>query len=105
MALPSQASRVLAQAESGGFVVQSPQVSRDVIRLSRAVDRLTGSVIFAALLFGGVTLYEGRQDYLRAGYADPGGFDLVVGFVQVRQSPDLMRHRGFPARMQVGRDD
>ncbi len=61
IALPTQASRVLAQAESGGFIIQSPQVSRDVKRLSRAVDRLTGGVIFAALLFGGMTLYQAGQ--------------------------------------------
>ncbi|RJP54558.1 MAG: AarF/ABC1/UbiB kinase family protein [Anaerolineaceae bacterium] len=55
-ALPSQASRVLSQMESGGLTVQAPQVTSEVRGLSRSVDRLTGGVIFAALLVGGVML-------------------------------------------------
>jgi predicted unusual protein kinase regulating ubiquinone biosynthesis (AarF/ABC1/UbiB family) len=58
IALPSQASRVLAQAEGGGFVVQSPQISRDMRALMRAVDRLTGGMIFFGLLIGSVLLYN-----------------------------------------------
>jgi predicted unusual protein kinase regulating ubiquinone biosynthesis (AarF/ABC1/UbiB family) len=56
VALPSQASRVLAKIESGGLTVQSPQVTREVRALVRSVDRLTGGVVLAALLFGAVTL-------------------------------------------------
>lgn len=58
IALPSQASRVLAQTESGGLLVQSPQVSRDLRSLTRSVDRLTGGVIFLGLLLGGVLFYN-----------------------------------------------
>ncbi len=58
IALPSQASRMLAQAESGGVMVQSPQMSRDVRSLTRSVDRLTGGIIFLGLLLGGVSLYN-----------------------------------------------
>ena len=58
IALPSQASRVLAQSESGGLVVQSPQISRDVRSLMRSVDRLTGGIIFLGLILGGVSLYN-----------------------------------------------
>ena len=56
LALPGQTSRVLSQAESNGLMVQSPQVSREVRSLTHSVDRLTGSVLFAALLIGGVML-------------------------------------------------
>ncbi|MFZ5857441.1 MAG: ABC1 kinase family protein [Chloroflexota bacterium] len=55
-ALPSQASRVLTQMESGGLTVQSPQVTREVRAVARSVDRLTGGVVFAAMLMGGVML-------------------------------------------------
>ena len=58
IALPSQASRVLAQTESGGLMVQSPQMSRAVRSLTRSVDRLTGGIIFLGLLLGGVLLYN-----------------------------------------------
>jgi predicted unusual protein kinase regulating ubiquinone biosynthesis (AarF/ABC1/UbiB family) len=55
-ALPSQASRLIAQIESGGLVVQSPHLMHEVRTLGRSVDRLTGGVIFAALLVSGVML-------------------------------------------------
>ena len=58
IALPSQASRVLAQTESGGLMVQSPQMSRDMKSLTRSVDRLTGGLIFIGLLIGGVMFYN-----------------------------------------------
>jgi hypothetical protein len=56
IALPSQASRLIAQMESGGLVVQSPHLMHEVRTLGRSVDRLTGGVIFAALLVSGVML-------------------------------------------------
>jgi predicted unusual protein kinase regulating ubiquinone biosynthesis (AarF/ABC1/UbiB family) len=56
IALPSQASRLLSQMESGGLVVQTPQVTREVRTLGRSVDRLTGGIIFAALLVSGTAL-------------------------------------------------
>lgn len=61
VALPSQASRVLTQAEREGLLIRAPQVSRELRSLSRSVDRLSGSVLFAALLLGGIWLYEAGQ--------------------------------------------
>ena len=58
IALPSQASRVLAQTEGGGLLVQSPQMSRDVRSLTRSVDRLTGGIVFLGLLLSGISLYN-----------------------------------------------
>jgi predicted unusual protein kinase regulating ubiquinone biosynthesis (AarF/ABC1/UbiB family) len=58
IALPSQASRVFAQVEAGGLTVQSPQVTRQIRSLTGAVDRLTASVIFAALMLGAIMLYN-----------------------------------------------
>ena len=58
IALPSQASRVLAQTESGGLLVQSPQLNREMRSLTRSVDRLTGGIVFLGLLLGGVLLYN-----------------------------------------------
>jgi predicted unusual protein kinase regulating ubiquinone biosynthesis (AarF/ABC1/UbiB family) len=57
IALPSQAGRVLSQMERGDLIVQVPSVNRQIGSLERAVNRLTGSVIFAALLLGGIVLY------------------------------------------------
>lgn len=54
IAMPSQASRLLARLEAGELVVQIPRATDDMRALSRAVDRLTGALIFGALLVGGV---------------------------------------------------
>jgi predicted unusual protein kinase regulating ubiquinone biosynthesis (AarF/ABC1/UbiB family) len=67
VALPSQANRVLAQVESGGLVVQLPQVTREIRTLGRSVDRLTGGVVFAALLVSGVMLLNGGNAQLGQG--------------------------------------
>lgn len=58
IALPSQASRVFAQAERGDLVVQSPQVVREVRSLTLSVDRLTGAVLFLGFMIGGILLYD-----------------------------------------------
>jgi predicted unusual protein kinase regulating ubiquinone biosynthesis (AarF/ABC1/UbiB family) len=76
-ALPSQASRVLAQMESGGLVVQSPQVTREVRTLGRSVDRLTGGVIFSAFLVSGVMLLNGGNGQLGAGLLGAAGATLL----------------------------
>jgi predicted unusual protein kinase regulating ubiquinone biosynthesis (AarF/ABC1/UbiB family) len=77
VALPSQASRVLAQVESGGLTVQSPQVSREVRALGRSVDRLTGGVIFAALLVSGVMLLNAGNSQLGGGLLGAAGATLL----------------------------
>jgi predicted unusual protein kinase regulating ubiquinone biosynthesis (AarF/ABC1/UbiB family) len=64
IALPPQAGRVLSQMERGDFIVQVPAVSRQMGSLEKAVNRLTGSVIFAALLLGGIMLYGDGKDLL-----------------------------------------
>ncbi len=77
LALPSQAGRVLALAESGaGLVVQSPQLGRETRALGRAVDRLTVAVVFAALLLGGVLFYN-------AGNLVPGAGLLGAAFISL----------------------
>ncbi|CAG0998699.1 aarF domain-containing kinase [Anaerolineales bacterium] len=77
VALPSQASRLLAQVESGGLTVQSPQVSREVRALGRSVNRLTGGVIFAALLVSGVTLLNAGNGQLGGGLLGAAGATLL----------------------------
>jgi len=87
IALPSQASRVLAQAESGGIHVQAPTLNREVQRLGRAVDRLTGGVIFAALFLGGVTLYQAGHAAFGWGLVGLSGLALALTLLQGRDRP------------------
>ena len=58
VALPSQASRVLAQTEREGLLIRAPQVTRQIGSIERSVNRLSGSVIFSASLLGGIFLYN-----------------------------------------------
>jgi predicted unusual protein kinase regulating ubiquinone biosynthesis (AarF/ABC1/UbiB family) len=57
-ALPSRAGRVLERIERGEMSVQSPELARQIGRLEKSVNRLGGSVIFAALFLGGVLLLD-----------------------------------------------
>lgn len=58
IALPSQTGRVLTRLERGELNVNVPQVNRQIFHLEGAINRLTGSILFAAFLFGGVLLYQ-----------------------------------------------
>lgn len=64
LALPAQTSRVLARVESTGLPVRDEHVGREVRRLGRAVDRLSGSVVSAALVVAGAVLVSGGRDGL-----------------------------------------
>ena len=77
LALPGQASRVFAQAESSGLLVQSPQVSREVRSLTRSVDKLTGSVLFAALLIGGIMLVNAGNAAFGGGLLGASGLTIL----------------------------
>jgi predicted unusual protein kinase regulating ubiquinone biosynthesis (AarF/ABC1/UbiB family) len=56
LALPSQASRVLAKAERGGLPVRDEQAVRALRALGRSVDRLSGAVVAAGLLIAASVL-------------------------------------------------
>jgi predicted unusual protein kinase regulating ubiquinone biosynthesis (AarF/ABC1/UbiB family) len=66
IALPAQTDRVLSRIERGELNVNVPQVNRQIFHLESAVNRLSGSIIFAAFLFGGVLLFQSGN--LRLGY-------------------------------------
>lgn len=83
IALPSQAGRVLTLMERGGLIVQTPQVSREMRSLTRAVNRLTAGVIFFGLLMGGVLLYNaGNIAYGRWMWA--GAFVTLIWVLFIR---------------------
>ena len=65
-ALPLQTGRVLTRLERGELNVNVPQVNRQIFHLESALNRLTGSIMFAAFLFGGVLLYQNGD--IRLGY-------------------------------------
>jgi predicted unusual protein kinase regulating ubiquinone biosynthesis (AarF/ABC1/UbiB family) len=77
IALPSQTSRVLTKMEQGELAVQAPQVTREVRALVRSVDRLTGGVVFAALLFGAVMLSNAGNAALGNAFFGAAGATLL----------------------------
>lgn len=89
IALPAQAGRVLSQMERGNLTVQTPGVNSQVASLEKAVDRLTGAVVFAALLVGGVMLFSNGSETIS--YFLFGGSGLVLLWL-------LFFHRGGPRR-------
>jgi predicted unusual protein kinase regulating ubiquinone biosynthesis (AarF/ABC1/UbiB family) len=58
VAIPSKMGRVLSQIERGDLTVQVPTVSRQLTYLEKAINRLTGSLVFAAFLIGSVILFN-----------------------------------------------
>ncbi len=77
LALPGQTSRVLSQAEGSGLLVRSPQVSREVRSLIRSVDRLTGGIVFAALLISGVMLVNAGNTTYGSGLLGASGLAVL----------------------------
>lgn len=57
LALPGRTDRVLTVLERGELNVQTPLLDFRVRALGRSVNRLTGGVVFAALLIAGAILY------------------------------------------------
>jgi predicted unusual protein kinase regulating ubiquinone biosynthesis (AarF/ABC1/UbiB family) len=60
LSLPGQADRFFSQATRGELTVRTswtPDATRTIRRVETAVNRLTGAVIFAALLLAAVGLY------------------------------------------------
>jgi predicted unusual protein kinase regulating ubiquinone biosynthesis (AarF/ABC1/UbiB family) len=65
--LPAQASRLLAKIETGKLVVQSPSMDNEMRHIRSSLDTLILSVIFSALLLGGIQLIN-TGEYLTGGY-------------------------------------
>jgi len=64
LSYPSRIDKLLVKMERGEMTVQAPHLEAPIIRLQRAVTRLTGGIIFAALLLGGVQVYLSGDVFL-----------------------------------------
>ena len=83
IALPAQTSRVLTRVESQGLQVHAPQVMQELRSLNGAVDRLSGSVLFAALFLGGILFWNAGE--LVLGRYSLGASALVLLWQLVRR--------------------
>jgi predicted unusual protein kinase regulating ubiquinone biosynthesis (AarF/ABC1/UbiB family) len=61
LALPGQTSRVLAQVEGQGLRIQTGSIEREMRKMTGSLDRLSGSVVFGALLVGGIMLWNAGE--------------------------------------------
>jgi len=57
LSFPQRMDVLLGRLERGDLVVQAPQLSSEVNRIGRSIDRLSGGLVFAVLLLGGIQLY------------------------------------------------
>ena len=84
--LPGRTDRVLTLVERGDLSVQTPLLNIRVRRLERSVGRVTGALVFSALLIAGAILYSAVPVYakwLMAASAVP----LAVGVVLWTRAP------------------
>ena len=77
IAIPSKMGRVLSQVERGELTVQIPTVSRQLTHLERSVNRLTGGLVFTALLISSVLLYNAGKDLFAGILGGAAGLTLL----------------------------
>jgi hypothetical protein len=81
--LPGRTERVLGRMERGELNIQVPQVSFQIGRLERSLNRLTGTVIFLALLLAGAVLYASNE-VLGLGLMGASVVALLFSFISAR---------------------
>ena len=57
VALPGRVDRVMAQVERGDLKVQAPLLNLQMSSLERSINRLSGVIVFLALLLSGISVY------------------------------------------------
>ncbi|MDD2922643.1 MAG: AarF/ABC1/UbiB kinase family protein [Anaerolineales bacterium] len=66
LAIPGRTERVLGRIERGELNVQMPLVNIQISYLERSLNRLTGGIIFLALLVSGAILYDSNAALAQA---------------------------------------
>ncbi len=61
LVMPRRVDALLERVERGELAVQTPQMSAQMTRMERSLRRMTGGIVFAALLTGGVQLLLAGQ--------------------------------------------
>ncbi len=64
--LPARTERILTQIEKGDLIVQSPAIHQQIKSLEKAINRLTVSIIFLAMLLGVILLFNAGQHLFAA---------------------------------------
>jgi predicted unusual protein kinase regulating ubiquinone biosynthesis (AarF/ABC1/UbiB family) len=61
LAIPGRTERVLGRIERGELNLQMPMVNIQISYLERSMNRMTGGIIFLALMVSGAILYDSNQ--------------------------------------------
>ncbi|MBI5824515.1 MAG: AarF/ABC1/UbiB kinase family protein [Chloroflexi bacterium] len=78
LAIPGRTERVLGRIERGELNVQMPMMNIQISYLERSMNRLTGGIIFLALLVSGAVLYDAHP---AIGQALLGGSGLALFYI------------------------
>lgn len=78
LAIPGRTERVLGRIERGELNVQMPMMNIQISYLERSMNRLTGGIIFLALLVSGAVLYDAHPTI---GQAMLGGSGLALFYI------------------------
>ncbi len=78
LAIPGRTERVLGRVERGELNVQMPMVNIQVSFLERSINRLTGGVIFLALMVSGTILIDSNQTLAQVMF---GGAALSLAYI------------------------
>jgi predicted unusual protein kinase regulating ubiquinone biosynthesis (AarF/ABC1/UbiB family) len=78
LSVPKQADSVLAKVDRGELVLRVPELVEQVARVELTLRRLTGGIVFAACLVGGIQMGEGHP---RVGRMLLGVATLALGYV------------------------
>ena len=75
--LPKRTDAMLSRMEAGKLEVRTPDLTRQMARVERSLGRVTGSIVFAALLLGGIQLYLAERPLPAAGLLASAGVVLI----------------------------
>jgi predicted unusual protein kinase regulating ubiquinone biosynthesis (AarF/ABC1/UbiB family) len=77
LSVPRRMDSMLSKLERGEIAVRAPEVSQQVQRIEHGVRRITTSIIFTALLLGGIQLLLGGQEIIGAVLLGGAGLNLL----------------------------
>jgi predicted unusual protein kinase regulating ubiquinone biosynthesis (AarF/ABC1/UbiB family) len=77
IALPKRTEAMLSKMEQGKLEVRTPDLTRQMARVELGLRRVTGSILFMALLLGGIQLYLADRVWPAAGLLAGAGVLLI----------------------------
>lgn len=83
--LPGKVDNILTKMDRGDISVRAPEIILEISRLERAIRQVAGSLIFTALLLGGIQLYLASQFVIASILLGGAAFSLLWTMVAGRK--------------------